>query len=103
LPSEIVQTTQVYKTQDAALLEGGVAGAVDIITRRPLDFHQPLTFQGSLQGAYNSLTGSTKPQFSGLAAWQNGSGDFGVLVQGFYEDRSVERFGQETLGYTAIT
>src|SRR5258708_15548460 len=30
LPSEIVATTQVYKTQDAALLEGGVSGAVDI-------------------------------------------------------------------------
>ncbi|MDB5499843.1 MAG: TonB-dependent receptor [Phenylobacterium sp.] len=102
LPSEIVATTKVYKTQDAALLEGGVSGAVDIITRRPLDLHQPLTLQGSLQGVWNSLTKSTKPQASGLASWQNEAGTFGALVQGFYEERSVERFGQETLGYTKI-
>ncbi|MDB5466549.1 MAG: TonB-dependent receptor [Phenylobacterium sp.] len=103
LPSEIVQTTSVYKTQDAALLEGGVAGAVDIVTRRPLDFHQPLTLQASAQGAYNSLTKSTKPQVSGLISWQNPDATFGVLLQGFSEERSVERFGQETLGYTQIT
>ncbi|HEX3367916.1 TonB-dependent receptor [Phenylobacterium sp.] len=103
LPSEIVATTQVYKTQDAALLEGGVAGAVDIITRRPLDLHQPLTFEGSVQGAYNTLSKSTKPQVSGLLSWQNAAGTFGILGQGFYEDRSVQRYGQETLGYTQIT
>jgi iron complex outermembrane recepter protein len=103
LPAEMVQTTQVYKTQDAALLEGGVSGAVDIITRRPLDLHQPLTFQASLQGVWNSLTKSTKPQANGLLSWQNSAGTFGALVQGFYEERSVERFGQETLGYTQIT
>jgi iron complex outermembrane receptor protein len=103
LPAEMVQTTQVYKTQDAALLEGGVSGAVDIITRRPLDLHQPLTFQASLQGVWNSLTKSTKPQANGLLSWQNSAGTFGALVQGFYEDRSVERFGQETLGYTQIS
>src|SRR5437899_2732966 len=102
LPAEIVQTTTVYKTQDASLLEGGVSGAVDIMTRRPLDLHQPLTVQASLQGVYNTLTKSTKPQFSGLVSWQNEAGTFGVLGQGFYEERSVERFGQETLGYTQI-
>jgi iron complex outermembrane receptor protein len=103
LPSEIVQSTSVYKTQDAALLEGGVAGAVDIVTRQPLTFKDSLSFQGSLQGVYNSLTKSTKPQVSGLVAWHNPDETFGVLVQGFYEDRSVERLGQETLGYTQIT
>ena len=102
LPAEIVQTTTVYKTQDASLLEGGVSGAVDIMTRRPLDLHQPLTVQASLQGVYNTLTKSTKPQFSGLVSWQNEAGTFGVLGQGFYEERSVQRFGQETLGYTQI-
>ncbi len=102
LPAEIVAMTQVYKTQDAALMEGGVAGAVDIVTRRPLDLHQPLTFQGSLQGVYNSLTKSTKPQVSGMLSWQNSDATFGALVQGFYEDRSVRRYGQETLGYTQI-
>jgi iron complex outermembrane receptor protein len=102
LPSEIVQQTSVYKTQDASLLEGGVAGAIDIVTRQPLSFHDQLSFEGSAQGAYNSLTKSTKPQVSGLAAWHNEAETFGVLVQGFHEERSVERYGQETLGYNKI-
>lgn len=103
LPAEIVQSTVVYKTQDASLLEGGVAGAIDIVTRQPLSFHQPLSFQGSVQGAYNSLTKDTKPQVSGLVAWQNTSGTFGALLQGFYEERTVRRYGQETLGYSQIS
>jgi iron complex outermembrane receptor protein len=102
LPSEIVQSTSVYKTQSAALLEGGVAGAVDLVTRRPLDFHDTLSFQGSAQAAYNTLAKKTKPQVSGLVAWKNADDTFGAMVQGFYEDRAVERVGQETLGYTTI-
>ncbi|HEY2753105.1 TonB-dependent receptor [Phenylobacterium sp.] len=102
LPAEIVDTTKVYKTQDASLLDGGVSGAVDILTRRPLDLHQPFTAQGSLQGVYNTLTEKTKPQVSGLLSWQNPDATFGALVQGFYEERSVRRYGQETLGYTQI-
>ena len=103
LPSEIVQSTSVYKTQDASLLEGGVAGVVDIVTRKPLDFKKPFTIEASAQGAYNTLTGSTKPQVSGIVAWNAPDQTFGVLAQGFYEDRSVRRYGQETLGYTQIT
>jgi iron complex outermembrane receptor protein len=103
LPAELIDTVEVYKTQDASLLEGGVAGVVNLATRKPLDFTQPLTVQASLEGAYNSLSKETKPQADGLINWKSADDTFGVMVQGFYEDRSVERFGQETLGYTTIT
>ena len=103
LPSEIVQGVNVYKTQDASLLEGGVAGVVDIQTRDPLKLARQYTIEGSVQGAYNSLTKTTKPQFNALLGWKSPDDTFGVIVQGFHEERSVERFGQETLGYTTIT
>ena len=38
LPSELVGQVVVHKSSQASLVEGGVAGSVDIITRRPLDF-----------------------------------------------------------------
>ena len=101
-PSEFLQATKVYKTQSADLLEGGVAGAIDMISRRPLDFGKSFTFQGAVQGAWGENAGQVKPQVSGLAAWKNNSGTFGALIQGFYEERAVERYGQETLGYTSI-
>ena len=105
LPAEIVQSTVVYKTQDAALLEGGVAGLVDLRTPRALDLThgREFIFSGSAEGAYNSLTGSWKPQLNGTIAWANNDGTLGISLQGFYEDRSIQRFGQETLGYTGIT
>jgi iron complex outermembrane receptor protein len=103
LPSEIVDSTRVYKTQDASLLEGGVAGSIDIVTRKPLDFAKDFTFEGQAQAAYNSLSTETKPQVDGLLSWHDDNKTFGVLVQGFYEDRSVRRYGQETLGYEQIT
>jgi iron complex outermembrane receptor protein len=103
LPAEMVQSTIVYKTQDASLLEGGVSGDVDLVTTTPLSFTAPMTFEGSAEAAYNDLSGQTKPQFDGLLSWHDPSDSFGLLAQGFYEDRSIERFGQETLGYTSIT
>ncbi|QUD88569.1 TonB-dependent receptor [Phenylobacterium montanum] len=102
VPSEVVQAVEVYKTQSAEQLEGGVAGAVDVITRKPLDFHKPFSAELSVQGAYNTISGETKPQVNGLINWKNDAGTFGVLLQGFYEERSVERHGQETLGYMTI-
>src|SRR5271168_1551979 len=44
LPSEIVSQVVVQKSSSASLVEGGVAGSVDIITRKPLDdFSKPFT------------------------------------------------------------
>jgi iron complex outermembrane receptor protein len=106
LPAEMVQTTVVYKTQDASLLEGGVSGVVNLITTDALSLggaSSQWTFQAAAEGAYNSLRGDWKPQFDGQIGWKNADDTFGVAVQGFYEDRSVARYGQETLGYTAIT
>ena len=100
LPSELVQGVSVYKTQDASILEGGVAGAVDIQTRSPLSLGKTFTLEASAQGAYNSISEEIKPQVNALVGWKSPDETFGVIVQAFAEDRSVERFGQETLGYS---
>ena len=106
LPAEMVQSTTVYKTQDASLLEGGVAGVVNLQTPNALDLGgsgKQWVFEATAEGAYNSLRDSWKPQVNGEIGWKNPDDTFGVAVQGFYEDRSVARYGQETLGYTPIT
>jgi len=102
LPSELVGSIVVQKSQTADLVEGGVSGAVNVITRRPLDFKKPLTLEASVQGAYNDLAGKTEPQFSGLIGWKNDTNTVGLLLQGFSEKTSVRRDGQEILGYSTI-
>jgi iron complex outermembrane recepter protein len=99
LPSELVSQVVVHKSSQASLVEGGVAGSVDIITRKPLDFNKPFTFQASAGAVYSKLPGKTDPQFSALLDWKNDGGTFGVLAQGFYESRDLRRDGTEVLGY----
>ena len=38
-PSEILSAVQVYKTQDASFIPGGIAATVDIRTMKPLDYY----------------------------------------------------------------
>jgi len=100
LPSELVSKVVVHKSSQASLVEGGVAGSVDIITRKPLEFSKPLTLQASAGGVYADLPSKTDPQFSALGNWKNEAGNFGVMVQGFYEARHLRRDGVEmNIGY----
>ncbi|NRR32844.1 TonB-dependent receptor [Oxalobacteraceae bacterium] len=103
LPSELVSSIIVHKSQTADLVEGGVSGVVDVITRRPLDFKKNLTVEASVQATYNDLAGKTEPQFSGLINWKNDTKTVGILVQAFSEKTSVRRDGQEVLGYSTIS
>jgi iron complex outermembrane receptor protein len=102
LPSEIVKAVTVSKSQTADLVEGGVAGAVNIETRRALDFTQRLTLEGQVQAVYSDLAARTDPQYSGLVNWKNEAGTLGVMLQAFSELRHERRDGQETFGYGTI-
>ncbi|MCP1372969.1 TonB-dependent receptor [Dyella lutea] len=98
LPSEVVSEVVVHKTSEASIVEGGAAGSVDIITRKPLEFAKPVTAEASIGAVYSDLPSDTKPQFSGLFNWKNDANTMGVMVQGFYEKRSLQRNGQEVVG-----
>jgi iron complex outermembrane receptor protein len=102
LPSEVVNQVVVHMTPEAKLLEGGAAGTIDIITRKPLDFSHSFSAEASVGAVYADLPGKTKPQFNGLLNWKNDSNTFGVMVQAFYEERALQRNGQEMLGYSFI-
>ncbi|MGV1681554.1 TonB-dependent receptor [Sphingopyxis sp. NJF-3] len=51
-PSELVNEIKIYKTQQANLVEGGVAGTIEIGTLRPLDYGKT-RLQGELKAQYN--------------------------------------------------
>src|SRR5579863_9692769 len=81
LPSQIVGQTVVDLSQNASMIEGGVAGSVDIQTRHPLDFKQG--FSGYVNGGaeYSDLPSKVDPQAGLMMTWNNGS--FGVLAMAF--------------------
>lgn len=102
LPSELVGRVEVHKTSQASLVEGGVAGSVNVVTRKPLEFKKQLTAEASLGVVYADLPKKTDPQMSGLINWKNDENTFGLMIQAFSEKRSLRRDGQELLGYEQI-
>lgn len=102
LPSELVGKVVVHKTAQASDVEGGVAGSVDIQSRKPLDFGKPFTAEATLGGVYAQQPDKTDPQFSGLVNWKSDDHTWGVMLQAFSEKRHLRRDGQELLGYEQI-
>lgn len=51
-PSELMKKVGIYKTQDASMIEGGVAGVITLETLKPLDFGKQ-RFQSEVKLNYN--------------------------------------------------
>ncbi|WP_076069516.1 TonB-dependent receptor [Sphingomonas montana] len=87
IPSEIVGSVEVFKNLTADLIEGGIAGTVNINTRKPFDSTKDLLF---LSGGMNigDLARRGAPQLVGLVSKQfdlGNGGRFGVLASGTYQ------------------
>jgi TonB-dependent receptor len=81
-PSELVNNIKIYKTQQASLVEGGVAGTIEIGTLRPLDFGK------------RRLQGEAKAQFNPYGDRIVGSGGIGWRGTLSY----VDQFANDTIG-----
>jgi len=83
LPAEALAGADVYKSSSANLLEGGVAGLIDLRLHRAFDFKKP-TIAGSVRGTLSDEAGyGTKfnPNVGLLVAdqWETGIGKIGAL------------------------
>ncbi|MDP5131573.1 MAG: TonB-dependent receptor [Paraglaciecola sp.] len=56
-PSELMRKVAIYKTQDASMIEGGVAGVITLETVQPLDFGKQ-RIQGEVKLNYNPDEGN---------------------------------------------
>ena len=81
-PSELISGAQVYKTQNASILEGGIGATINLETLNPLDFGESgATLK--LAGLYNDRV-NERPR----------SDEKGVRVSGSYYDQ----FAGDTVG-----
>lgn len=83
--ANLVQQVDVYKTRSADQIETGLAGQIDVKTRRPLDF-DGFTISGLARGIYNEQADTFNPNIALLVSdrWETGIGDIGLLVNGSY-------------------
>ena len=80
VPSELLGGVDVFKSPSADMIEGGIAGTVNLRTRLPFDNNGPV-FGGTLENNYGDFVKKSAPTVSVLAAnrWNTGIGEFGLL------------------------
>ena len=78
---ELLSGVDVYKNQTAELIEGGIAGTVNLRTRVPFD-QDGRMIAGSINMNYGDLSEAVTPELSFLVSdrWQTEFGEFGLLA-----------------------
>ncbi|WP_243042798.1 TonB-dependent receptor [Dyella sedimenti] len=86
LPATAVKTVQVYKTSEASLPDGGIAGMVDMQLFRPFDFDGSKV-AATITDTHSKYGGRTDPTGSVLLSdrWKTDIGDIGALVNVGYD------------------
>ncbi|WNL44691.1 TonB-dependent receptor [Dyella sp. BiH032] len=81
LPATAVSALNVYKSTDATMVTGGIAGTVDIRTFRPFDF-DGFKVAGTLTETNQKYGAHTDPTASFLISnrWKTDYGEFGALL-----------------------
>ncbi len=83
IPPELLGAVEVVKNQTADIISGGIAGTVNLVTRKPFDSADRKIFV-SVKDSYGDLVEKTSPAFSALYSdrWDSSVGEFGFLVSG---------------------
>lgn len=100
VPSELLGSVIISKNSTAEMIEGGLAGTVNLNTRKPFDrrgFH--ISF--GAEANYGDLREEWTPTFSGLISntWEGDWGRFGVLVSGAYSRIKSRSDGLQIANY----
>lgn len=98
IPSTMLQRVDVYKSQSADLVEGGIAGVIDVRTNRPFDFKE-FTASAQVGGKNKDKVNATDPELSGMVSnrWNTGIGEVGAL---FGVSSVKDRFAEERVFQT---
>ena len=86
-PSQNVAALQVFKTSTADLVEPGLAGLVNVVSRKPFDF-KGFEFSASGQANYGRNSDQWRPQGNLLISdrWDTRMGEIGLLVNASYTE-----------------
>ncbi len=97
LSAEFVSAVEVAKSPTADMIEGGLAGTINVRTARPLDIGKS-SFNGTVEGVYEDNPDKLSPRVAGLANYANASKTFGINVGVAYEQRKYLAVSYEGYG-----
>lgn len=87
LPANFIASTEVYKSSEARLEEGGIGGTIILNTRRPFDVPSGSGFI-SAEGTYSDNSEKFEPQIGAQYSWKNADETIGFLIGGVYQKRT---------------
>ena len=101
MPSSVLNQAIVYKTSQANIADGGLAGTINVTTRKPLSQKEKFSGAVSVGAAYADLPGKITPDLNANMTWKNDADTFGIIVQGFKEKRFSRRDSASRFAYGA--
>ena len=99
LPSDLFSALEVAKSPQASIVEGGLAGTVNLRPARPFDY-DGLAVSYKLEGSYQSSSEEFDPRASLLVS-QNWDDKFGLLLNVAASQRSFRTDGWSAQGWTS--
>jgi TonB-dependent receptor len=79
--AELLGRVEVFKNTTADMIDGGISGTVNLVTRKPLE-NRGLHVAGALEVNYGDMAKKWSPGFSllGSNTWDGGAGTFGLQL-----------------------
>ena len=83
IPAELMKGVEVVKNTTADLVEGGISGSINLITRKPFDSDE-MVLGGSVKALHSNKIDENTPEASIVFSnvWDIGGGEIGFLVNG---------------------
>ncbi|MFC0633127.1 TonB-dependent receptor [Brevundimonas balnearis] len=100
VPPELMGGVDVFKSPSADMIEGGIAGTVNLRTRVPFDAPGRV-IAASAEASYGDFAEEVTPTFSALISdrWENGAGEFGIMLNAVYSQLISRGDGQQISNY----
>jgi TonB-dependent receptor len=78
---ELLGRVEVFKNSTADMIDGGISGSVNLVTRKPLD-KRGFNIAGTVEGNYGDMAKKWSPGFSilGSNTFETGAGTFGIQL-----------------------
>jgi len=93
---ELMAGVDTYKNTTAEMIEGGIAGTVNLRTHVPFD-SQGFVLAASAELGYGDLSEETDPAGSLIISdrWDTGAGEFGLMANAAYSEVTTESQGTQ--------
>jgi TonB-dependent receptor len=100
VPAELLGSVEVYKNATADLIEGGLAGTVNLNTRKPFD-NKGFHIGGGVEANYGDFAKKWSPTGSLLVSntWDTEIGRFGLLANASYSQLKSRADGIQVTNY----